>query len=262
MLRILKLELKKAFLSYKFWITLAVVPIIMYLNLLDEMNISSGTDICSVLYLWVYRHMLGGISILLLFVCALPAALQFNVERNSGAIKDYIIYEGKMKYLFAKVFTTWFVTFIAFLLGYVIVFLFLVMRFPLYPSETDLVNQLLYDFPYKTMLNESPMIFFIVIPEVGLYAFMSVISLLVSLHSSNTYVILVSPVIFYYIWNYLCGSLQLPNWLCWTLKRDYGFTFPDTFPSYIAYNLFYFLIASMVVGIAFLRRGRQEVENV
>ncbi len=235
----------------------------MYLNLTDEIRLLEGTDICSVLYLWMNRHLLGGISILLLFICALPSALQFNVERNSGAMKDYIIYEGKRQYLCAKVFATWTVTFLTCLLGYALLFTVLSFQFPLFSVDQEEVNQVLMDFPYAATLGKSPLLFLLVIlPEVGLYAFMAVVALFVSLYSENTYVILVSPVIVFYLWNYLSGTLQLPEWLCWTLKRDYGFTFLLSVPAYVVFNISYFLLFSIIVGGLFYRRGMQEVENV
>ncbi len=257
------MEWKKSIYSYKFWISILGVCSIMYLNLTDEIRLLEGTDICSVLYLWMNRHLLGGISILLLFICALPSALQFNVERNSGAMKDHIIYEGKRDYLCAKIIVTWAVTFLACLLGYVLLLIVLSLQFPLFPEDTEFINQLLIDFPYAAALGESPFLFILVVlPEVGLYAFMSVVALFVSLYSSNTYVILVSPVIFFYLWNYLSGTLQLPEWLCWTLKRDFGFAFLNSVPTYMLFNLCYFLLGSMIIGGLFYRRGLEEVENV
>ena len=123
MVRCILVEIKKALLDKGVILVVLGVFLINTINLWDEMQLHQTYESSSVLYYWVNRHGLGGITMLMFLLCSIPYGLQFCLEKNNGSWKYFLIREHFRGYVFSKIVVTVLTSVIAFMGGYLLVFI-------------------------------------------------------------------------------------------------------------------------------------------
>lgn len=238
--------------------------VIHRLNLADEIRLHAGYASGSVLYFWRYRHGLGAFSDLLLLLCALPYALQFCREKNSGNWKYYLIREKAAVYGSSKVIMSAAAALLAGLAGYLLLFGCLAARYPLFPEDAELLAQMVQGMPFAALALERKAGFFFagLWPELFLFAFLATAALTVSAFSENRYVILSAPLLIFYGWNYFTGLFRLPEIFWWPLKQETGFQFWENDGGNLLFTAAYYAVGILFLGRIFQGRLRREREHV
>lgn len=264
MVRCILVEIKKALLDKGVILVVLGVFLINTINLWDEMQLHQTYESSSVLYYWVNRHGLGGITMLMFLLCSIPYGLQFCLEKNNGSWKYFLIREHFRGYVFSKIVVTVLTSVIAFMVGYLLVFILLHSRYMLFPDNKVFFEQMVSGLPFESIALQRRYLFFFlnIIPEVMMIAFMSTISLLVGTWTENKYVVIATPMVVYYAWNYLTGSLRLHDIFLWTLKIIEGFQYFENDILNLIFTIAYYLTGITVIGCIFLKRCKGDIEDV
>ena len=264
MIRCLIIEWKKALFDKGIILTGIGIFFINFLNLWDEMQLHPTYMSSSVLYFWVNRHGLGGITILIFLLCSIPYGIQFCVEKGNGSWKYFLIREKFSQYLISKILVTVITALLASLIGYLLLFIVLALKYPLFPTDQVIFEQMIEGLPFEQLALQNRPIFFVlnIIPEVMMIAFMSTLSLVAGTWTENKYVVIATPMIVYYAWNYLTGSLKLPEIFWWTLKISDGFQYFKNDLANCFFTIGYYLVGITIVGCTFFKRCKGDIENV
>ena len=156
-------------------------------------------------------------------------------------------------------------TLLAVVLGYLLFVLTLRMFYPLFPKTAEDLRYYMELAPTAfpdAAFTAVPQIYYLVaiLPEAFLYAFLACFSLYISSCSTNRFVILSAPVIFYYIYNHLSGTLRLPDILAWQAHRT-G-VFPELpWRQNLLYTAGYYAIWIVFMGILFAGRARRKIQG-
>jgi hypothetical protein len=258
------IEGKKALFDKGIVLTAIGIFLINLVNLWDEMQLHPTYTSSSVLYFWINRHGLGGITILLFFLCGIPYGIQFCLEKSNGSWKYFLIRENYFRYAISKIVVTVLTSVLASLGGYLLLFMFLACKYTLYPDNQIFFEQMVDELPFAHLaLQERPIFFLLnIIPEVMMIAFLSTVSLVAATWTENKYVVIASPIIVYYAWNYLTGSLKLPEIFWWTLKILDGFQFFENDAANCFFTIGYYLAGIIMIGCIFFKRCKGDMENV
>lgn len=263
MFKILGTDLKKSFTFPGFYMALIGVCVLNLLNLLDEIRIFTVKEDCSVLYLYEARHSLGAFSILILFLCALPFGLNFCTEWNNDNTKYCLIRTSKNKYGWSKVIVTALTGFLACQIGYMLLVFLLNLYLPLYPYDTPRLESYIIHSQFPQIARAKTIYYFFIstLPESFSFSFLAVIALYISSKITNVFVVLSSPILFYYGWNFLSGSLGFPYILCWPTFMYTGIL--TDFGSYYSLlcTAIYYLFGIVLVGAVFVRNMKRRFEN-
>ncbi len=264
MVKSLIVEGKKAIYNNGILMTILGVFFINMANLWDEMRIHPTYDSGSVLYFWINRHSLGGIIVLTFLLCSLSYGIQFCIERENGAWKMYMIRENLKGYVISKAIISIGCTFLAFFVGYMLVFLTLCFRYRLFPLDVVYREQMVRDLPFATLAIHNNLAFFLLnlIPEIMMMVFLNTFSLVVATWTTNYYVVVAAPLTIYYIWNYFAGGLNLPEIFQWPMKLDSGFRFFLSDFANCIFTIGYYLLCSVVSIFIFYKRCKGDMENV
>lgn len=266
MIKSIKTELKKAFTDSGIWIAILSIFAINLLNLLDEISIHPTHDSGFVLYFWVYRYGLGGFSRLLLLFSSLPYAVRSCNERADGSIKDYMIREKFYPYVTGKIVTTIVTGILACFIAYVLLLAALSCKYDMFPPEQDYeyCANLVDIHMFQGLAMDHRVLFFFadIVPEILIFTFLSMVSLLISAYTKNKYVVMTSPLLVYYGWNYITGTFGLPEIFQWPLKLRFGFQFFSDDLSNLAFNCIYFFAGMCALGFVYCRKMKEVKENV
>ncbi len=262
MTRTLFSEYKKAVYEKGILLTAAGVFLIHLLNLLDEMNLHPTYESGSVLYFWVNRHGLGAFSIMVFLFCGISYGVQFCMERNTGSWKYYLIRENPVSYGISKIIVTTTTSLISGIIGYGFLFLFLACKYTMFPDDEMYLEQMVMWLPFSQLAMEKNCLFFFlnIVPEILMFTFLSMVSLLASMFSNSKYVAIAAPLIIYYGWNYLTGTLRLPEIFQWPLKIKTGFQFWESSVQNLLFTIVYYLLGIIVMGFLFLKKLKREME--
>lgn len=263
MLKVLKTDINRVFLSKNFYFAIVGMLLVNMLNIWDELMLHSPYwQSTSVLYFFVYRHGLGGISIISLVLIVMPNALSFSEDFNTGFVKNLYVREGRTKYALSKIITTFAATFIAVFVSYVIFVLTLNTFMPLFPAA-DRMEHFRNQIFLFSLAEQNSLIFFALhmILECVSSAFLSLLTLAVSLVVKNKYVLYCIPVMAAKVCEFLGGALRVPRFLNWNLFRSRALigVFENEATDYVV-TVMYFVIASVIVGTIFLLGVRKRVE--
>lgn len=263
MFKILKTDLRKAFSSSEFYLALVGVCVLNFMNLFDEMRIHTVKEYCFVLYLYEARHALGAFSILILFLCALPFGANFCSEWNHGNTKYNLIRTSKNKYGWSKVIVTALTGFLACQIGYMLLIYLLDLYFPLYPTDLELLDIYIRNSSFKEIARAKKYYYFFIstLPESFSFGFLAVVALYVSSKITNTFVVLSAPILFYYGWNFLCGTLRFPYILCWPSFMYRGIDTNLGSGISLLFTMLYYLIGIIIVGALFVKNIKRRIEN-
>ncbi|MCD2493425.1 hypothetical protein LQE92_12450 [Lacrimispora sp. NSJ-141] len=257
----IRMDLKRLFSSVQFYIAVIGILGINVLNILDETGVVTES---SVLYLFNGRAVVGAFEMLLIFFAILPYCLSFCVDWDYGYYKIELIRGNRNRYLISKIITTVIGTLVATIAGYILFVLILRLFYPLFPRGVEEIKYYMQLTPtafQEAAFSRIPQLYFLVtiIPEALMYCFLACVALLISSKDTNRFIVLSSPIIFYYIFNFLCGTLRLPSILMWQSQKI-G-VMPDL--PWIQ-NLFvtvgYYLLWIGLVGILFLRNVRRRIQ--
>lgn len=263
MLKQVALEYKKSI--YDKGIILAVMGIFLthFFNLMDEIKLHPTHESGFVLYFWVHRHGLGAFSLMTFLFVGLSYAVQFSMERNTGSWKYYLIRQNVFTYGMAKIVVTISTAMIACFVAYLFLWLYLTSKYELFPDDSVYVLQMVENLPYAKLAVEKNGLFFFlnIIPEVMMFSFLAMIALYSLLYSPNRYVVLASPLLIYYGWNYITGSLRLPEIFCWPLKIQTGFQYGESSVCNTMFTVGYYLVGIVILSIFFIKKLKEVMEN-
>lgn len=264
MVRSIIVEVKKAMFDKGIILTSIAFFLINLINLLDEIRLHSTYTSSSVLYFWINRHGLGGITILLFLLCGIPYGIQFSLEKHNESWKYYLIRERFEGYVFSKIVVTVITSIVSFWGGYLLLFLYLRSKYMLYPDDTVFFVQMVDGLPFAKLALQENIAFFLlsIIPEIMMMTFMASLSLLVATWTDNKYVVISSPMIVYYGWNYFTGTFDLPDVFWWTLKILEGFTYFENDVANCLFTVGYYFVGIAVIGCVFFKRCKGDIENV
>ena len=227
MLKALVLEYKKAIYSKNILFVVVGIYLIHFLNLTDEIRLHPSYESGNVLYFWVHRHGLGAFSLMTFLLAGIGYAVPFYIERTTGSWKYYLIRGRVIAYGITRIIVTVSTSMAACFMGYFILWIYLKSKYASFPSDSFYLWQMVEYLPFARLAMETKNLFFLLnlIPEVMMFSFLSMMALYFSLFTNNKYVVSASPLLVYYGWNYLTGSLTLPDIFCWPLKIQTGFQY-------------------------------------
>lgn len=263
MLKQLVLEYKKAIYDKGILLVVVGIFLIHLLNLTDEIRLHPTYESGFVLYFWVHRHGLGAFSLMTFLFAGLSYGVQFCMECSTGSWKYYLIRGNVFTYGIAKIVVTVSASMVACFAGYLFLWVYLKGKYGLFPDDPAYLWQMVENLPFAELAMEKDGLFFFlnIIPEVMLFTFLSMVALYSSLYTQNRYVVLASPLLIYYGWNYLTGSLSLPDIFCWPLKIQTGFQYWEISLYNTAFTVVYYLIGIAVLGIFFIKKLKEVTEN-
>ena len=253
----LRIYLRRAFLSFPFWITIALVVILNYCASAIEMKLSSHYTVMYLLSTFCFS---GDYIIVVLFLGGLPYAKAFVTDWNTQFLRLQLIRTSPDGYAWSKVVTVFLSSFISIFLGFFLTIACFSLHMP-FVDENFWLGGMDSVPVYGLLIDNSWFLFFAVqisVLALGV-AVWSVCSLLVSAYATNSFVALTSPVIGYYLVINSIGRF-LPVYL----KMDrfmLGKIALGNIPSTFLYTLFYFLLLIALLGFGFVRKVKRRVDR-
>ena len=264
MLKVLKVDIKRVLLSKEIYLSIFGICMINLLNIWDELRLIGDLKNTSVFYFFIYRHGLGAFSILDNVVIVLPYALSHAEEFSTGYIKSVYLRIGSVKYTLSKIIVTSIMTFVTVFVGYTFLIMLLNCVMPLFPEAQNIQTYYGQTSLFLLAEKQTPLFFICeLIQESTASAFLSVITVVVSLYIKNKYVLLCVPVVIVEGWSYLCGTFNLPNILWWNLFISDQLIAVSA-NEYINWSvtIMYFLVGIIICGVIFSQIIKKEVEYV
>lgn len=260
--------MKRVLYSKTFYYSIIGLVAINILNLMDEMQITGAfSGKVPVFYFFVYRHGLGGISILGTVFAVLPFALSYSEEYETGYFKSAYLRCGSLKYAWSKVITNMISAFLVFFLGYLLLIALLCSIMPLFwDFSTQEIERMYVGRTYFISLAANKSFFFFllqILHESTSASFLASSTLLFSLLVKNKYLLLCFPVIMIKAWEALVGLLGLPEFMKWTSFYNRRLLEASSL-EWVNYclTLAYFIMLSIIAGLIFVWRIGKEAENV
>lgn len=262
MVKQLALEYKKAIYDKGILLTVMGIFLIHFFNLLDEMKLHPTYESGYVVYFWVHRHGLGAFSLMTFLFAGLSYAVQLSTEQNTGSWKYYLIRQNVITYGMAKIVVTVSTAMAACYTAYFLLWLYLVGKYGLFPEDSVYLLQMVENLPFAELAMEKNILFFFLnlIPEVMMFAFLAMAALYSSLYSPSRYVVLASGLLIYYGWNYVTGTLGLPEIFCWPLKIQTGFQYWESSVYNTLFTVGYYLAGIVILSILFIRKLEEVME--
>lgn len=256
-------DIKRLFSSMQFYIAVAGIWGINILNILDETRVVSNT---TVLYLFNGRNIVGAFEMLLVFFAVLPYSMSFCIDWDYGYYKPELIRGKISRYTSSKVIVVMFGSIIATMVGYMLFVFSLGLIYPLFPSTLEDLEYYMQLTPtgfQEMAYSSSPIFYYIltIIPEALMYGFLSCFALYISSKNTNRFIVFSAPIIFYYMYNYLGGTLKLPNILKWQFQR-LGVCPEARWEINLLLTIGYYFIWIGIIGWMFFRNVRRKVRSV
>ena len=262
--RALKSDWIRMLANVKFWLAIPGVALLNWLTVADEWNLARQES--SLVYFLVSKEGLGVFFILITLMAALPFGGCFLEDKRSRFFR-YCLERGSLpSYCISKVVTAYVGAFLCVFLGDCLIFGILGTGVPFLTEsqvEFQVFSQSRY---YGTMTQGAPILYCIMefSSEASGYAFSSMIAFLVSIYSSNSFVVLSSPILFYYGSMMLYQLLKLPAFFDWQNIRQNSFLFAGASSDFQVWGmtLLYFLAGAAVFGILFYLLLKRRMENI
>ncbi len=260
--RVIILDFKRAIFSKRFVLTLLGMIILIFINLMDYIEIDPGVTVC---YIFNIRYFAGGFTMCMLFLASVPYASSFYTDYISNNYKFEIIRSNILRYSIGKVITTVSMAIMTPLLAYVLLACLLGVFIPIFPTNGLALsvaggtqNQLFTDLlttDFKWLY-----IVCILLAESLRYGFLAGVALYVSTISSNPFVISSSPIIVFYAWSSLFNTGMISDLLRWHIfdgifmeEKGLGFN--------MALTIFYYMIFIVLIGLAFVKGVKRRMAN-
>lgn len=261
---LLRADMARVFSSWQFYTAIICVALLTLLNIWDELQyrLFAVHDIPTVFDMYRLHDSLGPELIILL--CALPFASSFCTDWNNGYMRYSIIRSSVWSYSWSKVVVTAVTGFLSIFIGIGLLMGSLSIFLPWY-NEGSLTMTYV---PFSGLLSGAvPLSFFIVnifYESLG-YAFLAVFGLWVSTKITNIFVVLSSPFILCFGWQYLCGAVGLPyivnfrTFMHNSLSRLQNKIVNDALIVPISSG--YFLILILLFGVLFYSGVKRRMRN-
>jgi len=258
----IKYDMVRVLTSIQFYTGVIGFVCIHLFNIIPELSITNSSP---VLYYFSNRTGIGAFEMILLFCMALIYSTSFCTDWNQGYYKYSIIRQTKSSYICSKVIVTVLSTFIACMIGYIVYLVILSFFRPLFPGNAE-------EWQYyiegsgaafaEILASRMPILYYIVdiLPEAFMYAFLSVFALYISTKSTNIFIVLSSPIIFYYVYNYLSGTFKFPYIMLWQFM-DQGVLFWESWYLNIIATFLYYLIGILLMGYLFSKGVKRRIED-
>ncbi len=259
LIRALRLDLKRAFVSATFFATVLLIVMLNYISIINEYfyDPDAGT-----VYFFEMFVIGGSFSQISMFIGTIPYGHSFCTDWKNQFIRSNVIRTTKNAYAWSKVITVALSAFGAVLVGYVVTVALFSLHTPIVGSEFAKYGYKAYnDTVFGPLMMINPLLFlFVRICMLGFSCmFWAVFALLVSSYFSNLFVVLSAPVITYY---FIINSIgrYLPMYLRFS-SLNYGIVdMGGPLISFI-YVFLFFLFLSLLLGVLFCRKVRGRLAN-
>lgn len=216
----LKMDLKRMFQSWKFYIALLGISILTFMNVWPEVIASEYN--CSIYYLVNAR---GGISAFLLATTVLvvfPFGLSYREDVKNNYINNIRSRINVKVYGWSHGLTTALGAFLVVFLGYTLCFIILSFKIQIISTEEiELIQRYYFEqglTVYEKVLYTGQEFFYFIlvfaIEALG-YSFMAMLALMLSVKIENSFVLLSTPILFYYGSNFVLSLADLPAIFHW-----------------------------------------------
>lgn len=222
----IRMHFDRLFRTKRFYVAVLCVCGLSILSLLGEIQAFSKA---SVYYFILSRHGIGAFFIAMSVISVFPYALNYSIDVESRY--EYGIFSRckRRNYCWANILVTACSAFLTVLLGYLLLYLLLRLRYPLLlPEEEE--QLLLYAqqdglTPYEQLLTgRMPFLYFLSVftTEAMGYAFLACVTLTVSAKVKNAFILLSVPLMVYFGCQYLTNILRLPWIFRWDNIMSHG----------------------------------------
>ncbi len=256
LIRLLAIDVKRAFGSFNFFLAIAGIWIVYYAGARDAMY-----DSAYVLLLFRYATEASGFNSILFLFCVLPYTTSFCSDWNSKFIRQVVGRAGIHKYALSKVISCAISAGAAATLGILFFLLSCAIKFPLVsPSgntyenfvTTTLGGELLQSGHYAAYFA----IYIYLVCLAG--AFWSVVGLCSSAYITNKFVALFTPFIGIYVLSY--ATYKLPVWLRLNKVTWGEYEIGGVFTSLLYATSFVALLLA-AVGFLFFKTAEKRLAN-
>jgi len=259
---LLKADFTRVFFSWPFYTAIIGVALLNLLSISDELQYMVFTvhDTPTVFYLY-YIHDAFGPPIII-FLCALPFASSFCTDWNNRYTRYCIIRSSARAYGRSKVIVTAVTGFLAIFIGTGLLYGILGIFLPWYDAGSLKMNA-----PFLSVLSGAgPLPYFaasIFFDALG-YAFLAVFALWISTRITNIFVVMSSPIILYYGWQYLSGAAELPEIVRFqhVMNRSFLQSKIASDGLSVLFAAVYFFILILLFGTLFSAGVKRRMKNV
>lgn len=247
--------------SWQLYTAILGVACLNLLNVWDELQYMLFTihDKPTVFYMYYIHNAMG--PYIVVFLCALPFASSFCTDWNNRYARYSVIRSSARSYGWAKVIVTAMTGFLAIFIGTALFLGILAIFLPVYDAGQPITRG-----PFQELLSGfGPLAYFaasILFDALG-YGFLAVFALWVSTKITNVFVVMSSPIILYYGWQYLCGAAGLPDIAVFQHVMDITFLqkkIQDA-GACMLYAGGYFLILILLFGVLFTAGVKRRMKN-
>jgi hypothetical protein len=252
----LKVDFRRAFLSFSFLLTVALVVLVSYLSISLEAAVVSEA---SVLYYFEIFALQGLFYLVIFGVGTIPYGQSFCADWKNQFLQPIIIRSSKNLYAISKIITVGASTFAAITLGYLLA----LFSFAIY---TPLIDQSIVEMgwngialpPFGFLIDINPILYLIIRIFIVALAcsFWAIFALFVSSYIPNSFVVCAAPVITYYS----LSILPLPVFLRLNIITQAYLDMGGIGVS-LLYTVFFFFGLSSVFGWLFCRNIKRRLDN-
>ncbi|MDI9243009.1 hypothetical protein [Fusibacillus kribbianus] len=252
--RMLSSDIKRLFLSKRFYMTIVLVIVLYLLTVCTELGMAR-----ELFYMIDVRHGLGAFLLAMTILSPIPYGLSYQEDISHNYAYGIEIRVSHRKYCWAKVIATAVGTFLSVFCGYMIICGILSFFHPLI-SDIAIGNmQVNYQAgvldPYqKYFIWGHPVFYFVstFATEAAAYSFMAVFTLMVSTKVRNVFILLSVPAVLYYGNIVLCDILKLPAIFRWNNTMKLGLRVFSSDPVIVLLEtIVYFAILIFLAGLVF-----------
>lgn len=266
-LQILLSDLERVFCSWKFWITVLMIPIIMYLNISETLQLIFENKqfrfvgaMEKIMEILIFDRFKGIMVVLLssLFCSSI------SEELNSRFLRMALIRVSIKRYVFSKIIVNALSVIAATVLGF---FLFTVLSSPFMSIVGITLRS--EDFGYFQEIIDSPMPWMYAVLVGMLFGmfivFLTTVSLWISVYHPDKYLTLAAPVCLFYILYAVTTIIPIQELNMWYISS--GVQVLKTGTSFIVnylYGMGVFLLLTVAAGYGCLRgmEGRMRYGNI
>lgn len=251
----LRIDLRRAFGSFAFYIAIALLIILNYISISAEAMVING----SVMYFMLLFAFDGSFCIIATFIGVIPFGQSFCADWKNQFIRPSLIRCSPLSYAWSKVISVALTAFLSIFIGYLLTAVLFSLRLPMFDAEFYHAGYELYDSGALGKLMEiSPWLY--LGARIALYgaacAFWAVFTLFVSSFVTNVFATFAAPVIGYYF----VVNLPLPIYLRFNVLSGGRLVAGGTVTSFL-YALFFFFTLTVIFGWLFCFRVRRRLAN-
>lgn len=255
----LRIDLRRAFLSPMFIVTVFLVVLLSYISISHEYSVITNEGLIYYFEMFVIG---GSFSLISMFLGVIPYGQSFCADWKNQFIRSNVIRTGKNAYSLSKVISVALSAFGAVFIGYVVTIILFSMHMPMVGREfSEYGYQMYNDGVYGPLMMIHPLLFLLVrICILGFSCmFWAVYTLLISSYVTNAFVVYSAPVLTYYVVINSIGK-YLPVYLRFN-RLDYGFADIGGPLLNFIYVMFFYLLLSILSGMLFCRKVKRRLAN-